>query len=156
MKDLATEAIRCAESENQDILEGNPVEEPTPLEDLIAHWRTHRRPMQSRTYKSMVPQERRQLLEDHLLATEYLMVEKASTNMKFAMLLEAEPEFPCLFVMQQQPMGMPGAPMGPMGPVMPEGTPNPLSEEMALEPMALDAQDPTAPPLPVEEAPAEL
>ncbi len=156
MKDIATEAVRCAESENQDILEGLEVEEPFKAEDLIAHWRVHRRPMQSRTYKSLVPQERRDALEIHLLATEYLMIEKARLNPAFAAKLSLESDFPCLFEMPDPMMApQPQMPM-PGGQVMPEGgmQTDPATEADVLEPQVLESQDPTAPPPLAEEQPA--
>ena len=108
-KDIATRAIKCAQSENDDFLAGRPVKPPTSFEDLVAHWKIHAQIFQSRNYKEVVPPERQAALEEHFLTTEYLMFEKGyglqdsmgmpikPGNPNFAMRLSVEcPDFPLL------------------------------------------------------------
>ena len=76
-KDIATRAISCAQSENDDFQAGRPVQPPTELEDLIAHWKIHGQIFQGRDYKETWLPERKQAAEAHFQVTEYLMFEKA-------------------------------------------------------------------------------
>ena len=76
-KDIVTRSTRCAQSENDDFLAGNPVAPPAETEDLIVHWKIHIQPMQGREYKELLEPERKAAIEQHLYITEYLMFEKA-------------------------------------------------------------------------------
>lgn len=91
-----TAAVNTAESENEDMLNGIPVEPPERFEDLITHWDSHRIPMQSREFK-MSPPEVRDLFERHVTATEKLMYEQAADSESFAMRLAALKQFPLFF-----------------------------------------------------------
>ncbi len=154
MKDVATRAARCAESENDDLLSERfqTVQEPTPDEDLIVHWKIHMQPPQSRDFKDgSIPDEYRAALIRHALATEYLMWVKGWGNMYqipptppnvlFQQRLMIEcPNFPVYFTMPpMQPM------MGPMGPVGGEG--GPMGPGVPLENPTRD-QVPPGEPLP--------
>lgn len=131
MKDIATRAARCAESENDDLLSEryNIVPESTEDEDLIVHWKIHMQPIQSRDFKDGTPLEFKQALINHIMGTEYNMWVKAFGNLyegslgnelfKQKMMLEC-PEWPTYFKLPspQAVMGaMPltGAPPMPMG-----------------------------------------
>ena len=46
-----TAAVTAAEAENQSMMEGAKIDSPTRYEDLIAHWETHRIPMQTLDFK---------------------------------------------------------------------------------------------------------
>lgn len=120
-KDIITRAVKCAESENDDFLAGRPVDDPTELEDLIAHWKVHAQIFQLRDYKVLTPPDRKAALEEHFGITEYLMFEKAygitdSTGMQlrvgnpaFGQRLVFEcPNFPMLMKTPVPPL-MPGA-----------------------------------------------
>lgn len=140
-KDIITRAIKCAQSENDDFLAGRPVDPPTEVEDLVAHWKTHAQAFQTRDYKVLVSPEKKMAFEEHFRITEYLMHEKAygimdsmgmplrPPNMMFQQRLMMEcPDFPLLLqapVMQPM-MGAMGGGVGVGGP-MPEasGTVNP-------------------------------
>jgi hypothetical protein len=94
MQTLATEAIRAAESENEDILEGNPVEEPKEWEDHIIHLRVHYKKMQARSFKEDVPLERQRALMTHVKVTEMLAAEKAAINPLFGAKLAQLEQYP--------------------------------------------------------------
>ena len=130
--DLYTAAVDSAQSENEDMYEGLPVEAPQPYQNLPVHWNEHFLFMQSKEFSdtTSVPQAVRQLFAEHLLATEYLMYEKAKRSFAFAQELMTLPHFPCLLeigpqsaipetqatiaqllLLHQQPP-LPAAPMG--------------------------------------------
>lgn len=161
-KDIVTRATRCAESENDDFLAGRPVSPPTETEDLIAHWRIHAQAFQSREYKEMVEPQKKALLEEHFLVTEYLMFEKANGIMDsmgmplrmgnpiFAQKMAMEcPDFPLLLkTPTPPPMLMAGGGMGPGGPLpQASGTlqPAPLGGGAPLEGGAPAAPPPLPP-----------
>lgn len=94
MQSLATEAIRAAESEDEDLLEGNPVEEPKEWEDHIIHLRVHYKKMQARSFKEDVPDENQRALITHIKVTEMLAAEKATINPLFAAKLAQLEQYP--------------------------------------------------------------
>ena len=116
-KDIMARAVECANSENEDLLDGKSVPDPTMQEDLIQHWIIHRQIMQGREYKETgyIPEAAKQAFEAHFLATEMLMAEKAMgtpmslPNPMFSQLLMAQcPDFPVMFNMPTSPaMGAP-------------------------------------------------
>jgi len=91
-----TSAVTSAEAENQSMMEGEPVQPPARYEDLIAHWETHRIPMQTLDFKH-APIEIQDLFIGHLAATEKLMFEQAAENPVFAARLETLRQFPLLY-----------------------------------------------------------
>lgn len=150
-KDIATRAVECANSENEDLLDGKPVIPPSPDEDLIQHWLIHRQPMQSREYKDSgyYPDTAKQAHREHLLATEYLMWSKAFGTMlnpggnplfKQKMLMMC-PEFPVVFspppMMPQMPFPAGGgaAVASPVPPLTPEANMPDAAPAGPLEPM---------------------
>jgi len=78
-----TLAVRTAESEVEDMLEGKPVADPEPWEDLIVHWRVKVKAIQARSFKEEVPPELREVLKENIKIIEFLMTEKAKENPKF-------------------------------------------------------------------------
>ncbi len=122
-----TAAVSSAEAENETMYDGKEVESPERFEDLIAHWETHRIPMQTLDFK-MSPQEIQALFIGHVAATEKLMVEQASESETFAARLEGLRQFPMFY--------MP-IPVNEVSPEMGgEGLPEPVPEQ------ALDANIP--------------
>lgn len=109
-KDVVSRAYRCAKSENDDMIEGVPVADPTEDEDLVTHLKTHYQAVQSRSFKEGLPPERKQAFQRHVLITEYAAYKKAygilaptgeplaNPNLMFRAKLEIElPEFPVYF-----------------------------------------------------------
>lgn len=94
---LTTMAVRSAESEVEDILEGRPVADPEPHEDLITHWRVKVKAMQQRSFKEEVPPEFRATLKENVMLLEFLMFEKAGENPKFQAELATLSLFPIFY-----------------------------------------------------------
>ena len=167
-KDIVTRAIKCAQSENDDFLAGRPVKPPTETEDLIAHWKIHAQVFQSREYKEIVPDQIKQLIEQHHYVTEYLMFEKANGindsmgnpmrmgNPLYAQRIAMEcPDFPLLLqtptpppMMAPQPgMGPPGGPTPPATGLLqaqPLGTGAPMEVGGSAAPPPPPAQPPSS------------
>lgn len=80
---LASEAIRNADSENEDLMAGEPVALPEEFEDHIAHWNSHVKAMQSRSFKEESTDEVYEAMREHVFETEELMIEKASNSPLF-------------------------------------------------------------------------
>lgn len=123
--DIATAAIKQAESENEDILDGRKVSDPSRFEEHVQHWKTHMIRMQSRVFKEMVPEEEQQALFDHVGMHEMLMFEILQTNPNYQQLLQQIPNWPIFFKlpppMPVAPLPAPGAAPMPGGP-MPQGS----------------------------------
>lgn len=93
---VITAAVSSAEAENQDMFDGNEVMEPSRYEDLIAHWETHRIPMQTLDFKHS-PENIKEAFIKHLAATEKLMIEVASESETFEARLDGLRQFPMLY-----------------------------------------------------------
>lgn len=158
-QDQVTKAVRCAKSENQDMLSGVAVAEPRPDEDLIAHWREHMKVPQSRDYKEgKVPDQLRAAFENHMMITEYLMFKKAfgltlSTgqpiemgNPLFQQKLMLYPDWPIYFkipVPGQAPMMPPGQGPTNIPPGIPQGSalvPPPVNQILPPAPVSSAGQ----------------
>jgi len=94
MNSLITVALRTAESENEDILQGKFVSDPEDFEDHIIHWKVHTKAVQDRSFKEECPPLYRQELLEHIAIHEFLMVEKAQQNPLFQSKLAELPLFP--------------------------------------------------------------
>ena len=77
---LATDAIQAADSENEDIMAGEPVGLPEDWEDHIAHWESHVRAVQGRVFKEEATPEVKEEMKKHIKITEQLMIEKMKGN----------------------------------------------------------------------------
>ena len=80
---MATEALRSADSENEDLMAGIEVMPPEEWEDHIAHWESHVKAMQSRSFKEEAANEVVDAFKAHLYDTEELMIEKMSSSPLF-------------------------------------------------------------------------
>jgi hypothetical protein len=94
---MITAAVRTAESEIEDILQGKAVADPEPFDDLIVHWRVKVKAMQSRSFKEEVPPEFREALKENVAMIEFLAVEKAQENPKFQAELAQLSLFPLFY-----------------------------------------------------------
>ena len=102
---LATEAIRAADSENEDMLSGESVGMPEDWEDHIAHWESHVRAVQNRTFKEEAGPEIQAAMKQHIHVTEQLMIEKMAMNPLFQAKVAELKLFPLFFHDQgAQPM----------------------------------------------------
>lgn len=126
-----TAAVSSAESENQEMMNGVEVESPTRYEDLIAHWDTHRIPMQTLDFKHS-SEDIQEFFIGHVAATEKLMFEQAAENPIFAQRLEQLRQFPMCYT--PKPVNEPiPQPIGPEGMSPMEGPP-PMPEQPINEP----------------------
>ena len=99
---LATMAIRSADSENEDLLNGRETASPEEYEDHIAHLRSHYKAIQSRTFKEEVDNEAYAALKMHIEETETLAMMQAEKNPLFGAELSRLRLFP-MFVEGQAP-----------------------------------------------------
>jgi len=83
MTKLSTDAIQAADSENEDIFAGEPVGMPEDWEDHIAHWESHVRSVQSRSFKEEATPEIKEAMKMHIKITEQLIIEKMANNPLF-------------------------------------------------------------------------
>lgn len=83
MQSLISEAVRSADSENEDLMSGEPVGLPEEWEDHIVHWEAHVRHMQSRSFKEEATPEVRKAFKEHLRVTEEAMFLKMQTSPQF-------------------------------------------------------------------------
>lgn len=133
-------AARSAELENERMIKGEEVKEPAPHENHAVHWATHFQAMQDYSFKEL-PEDIQQRAKDHLMATEYLIYEKAKNNPMLLQQMSANPNFPALYtppeptMLPPMPMGgeMPaGAMAGPMDAMAPmQSQGEPMSPEAA-------------------------
>ena len=101
---LATEAVRSADSENEDIMSERVVALPEEWEEHIAHWRSHVKAMQSRTFKEEASNAAVDAMKQHVFITEKLMLDKASRNPNFQAQLATLPNFPIFHHAAPAPM----------------------------------------------------
>lgn len=144
--DSATVAIRAAEAETERLLDEATLNQitidPKDYENHLLHWRVHTKAVQQYSFKFSTPLAQQQALEDHILAHEMLMVEKAKTNPLFAKKLEQLDLFPMFYklplppIQPMQAMAPQAAPMAPppsgMMPPQPFGQPPGLPANPAL------------------------
>jgi len=151
-----TISLRAAEAENEMLLQNKPVQDPEDYEDQIVHWKTHVKAMRQWSYKNRAPAEVKKLMEEHVMATEMLMVEYAVKNPAFAELLVGLQGFPLFYVPQMTPEDtidplmitpepMPG---GELPPEAQEALPEDFApEEMATQMPGEPTVEPGIPPL---------
>ncbi len=146
-----TVSLRAAEAENEALMEGKEVKEPEEYENLIIHWHCHIRLAQDWGFKYQTPQNIQQAVIDHIMATEYLMSQKAVTNPAFAQRLAALDGFPLFFKTADQVAAEEAAAVGAVPPPPVPGEPGAPPPELAPpQPINPDLpgaepQDPTIP-----------
>lgn len=150
-----TAAVRAAEAENEAFLNGDKVAPPAQWEDLIMHWNAHAKLMQEYSFKKNTPPEIVKAVEDHMLATEMMMADKASKSQAFAQALSTLVNFPMVYELPPPPPVM--GPQPPLGaPPMPgdQGIPQqgmPASESQPPMPFQEPAQEQNNVPPPAEQ-----
>ena len=93
---LTTAAVQAADSENEDLLAGRKVPDPQEWEDHIAHWNSHSKMVQQRSFKEDTPPEIRQMFLRHLRLTEMAIFDKSLSNPEFAAKVATLTNFPLL------------------------------------------------------------
>lgn len=94
MQSLISEAVKSADSENEDLMAGEPVGLPEEWEDHIVHWEAHVRHMQSRSFKEEATPEVRKAYKEHLKVTEEAMFLKMENSPQFEQHLARLKTFP--------------------------------------------------------------
>jgi hypothetical protein len=102
---MITASIQAADSENDDILDGNDTTEPKIWENQILHLRSHYRAIQNRRFKDKLSEKQQNKLKMHIKVHEKLAQEKAAINPKFASKLAQLEEFPMFWIHEPVPMG---------------------------------------------------
>ncbi len=141
--DVQTAARRAAEFENERLKEGSPVPEPTKDEFLLIHWESHMTLVQSPSFKMQASEETRRLVEEHVIATEFFLVDKAKSNIALAQKLAMLEYFPAYYVPDfaipeilaalQQAQILPMAGQVEEEPPLPPGGIPPGADELAAE-----------------------
>lgn len=114
----AAASYEAAELENWKAMHGEKLDEPMSYEDLVVHWRTHKKQMHSAQYR-MWPEKRQKILHDHQLTTELLMLRKMRTNQVFGAQLQQLGDWPLLLALPDD-FGRPAGPPGAIPPPPPE------------------------------------
>ena len=91
---LVSEAIKAADSENEDIMAEREVQAPEEWEDHVQHWMSHAQHMQSRSFKEEASPQARNAMKDHVFWTEEAMFVKAEKNPEFSARLATLELFP--------------------------------------------------------------
>lgn len=102
MVKMSTDAVNAADSENEDLLAGEEVGLPEDWEDHIAHWESHVRVIQSRSFKEEASPEIQDAMKQHIHITEQLIMEKMATNPLFQSKVAALKLFPIFYHDQGQ------------------------------------------------------
>lgn len=126
-----TSGVSSAESENQEMMDGKPIMSPERYEDLIAHWDTHRIPMQTMDFKHSKPEVLAAFM-GHVAATEKLMFEVAAENPVFGQRLDQLRQFPIFYT--PRPVNEP-IPLPMEGQGMPQQAPAQAPNEMSTPEM---------------------
>jgi hypothetical protein len=165
--ELAASASEAANSENEDMFEGLPVNSPEPYQSHLVHWNVHYQFIQSREFTDTtdVPASVKDKFLSHLSAHEFILYKKALTNLALATTLSENKYFPAVFKLKegqdlplsqvilqlQQPPMPPMPPMGegmlPMGgssellPDIPQSDPPLATDELNSDPNLVEETD---------------
>lgn len=173
--EMATASAEAAESENEDMFEGLPVEAPVEWAMHLVHWNVHFQFLQSREFTDTtgVPPEVKAAFLKHLTTHEYWMYEQAKESLTFCQLLMENAYYPAVFKLganptiaqlillhQLPPGGMAQAQGGgepvPEEGAAPEGEAPPPEEAPAPEEAPMPEAPPEAPPPPEPEVPKQV
>lgn len=116
--DVATVAARASEDENEQMQDTGEMIEPTLYEDHITHWRIHTQSVQPLGFKQKADPQIQQIMHDHILAHEMMMIDQAMKNPLYQQALGLLIGFPMLAELPPPPpmMGPPPPDAGPMPP----------------------------------------
>lgn len=94
--DAAVLAYECAEREDFKMMRGGGYPEPREWEDFISHWMCHTKTLQSAGFMDW-PEERAEMVINHVMATEMLMYKKGLKSPLFRQELLQLQGFPYVF-----------------------------------------------------------
>lgn len=139
-KDIATTAIKSAESEIESILAGEEVTEPKPWDDLLVKYDIYLQKLQERSFKEEVPSGAQQKLIEHVHIMEMQMWQRSSKNALFRQKLMMNEHFPLFFKLPEGDAqifamgGMPPQPEvqgeAPSEGLPPEGLSTPIEKQV--------------------------
>jgi len=101
--DQATIALKAAQSAIEDMSKGKPVPEPQMYDDLMVHYTSFFRHIQSYRFKTKVQPEVQQQFFNHITTIEYLLFEKSKTNQKLMAEIMNLDYYPAFFVLPELP-----------------------------------------------------
>lgn len=104
MVNYLTAAVKNADSENEDLLEGRPVASPESYEDLITKWESRFALCQSRAFKEEAPEEVFNAVMTNLRQIEELIVEKMQKSPIFQAQVARLIHFPVLIDLPTPPI----------------------------------------------------
>lgn len=140
--DVGSAAARAAEQENEDMFDGKGQIEPAEYEDHVTHWRIHVQAIQAVGFKQKADPQIQETIKDHIMATEYFMIDHAMKNPMYQQVLAGLPQFPIFANLPPAPpMPMPMPPQGPPQGLPPQGPPQgpppvgPAPEQVAPQPL---------------------
>lgn len=113
--DQATVALKAAQAGISDMEKGRPVPEPQMHDDLMVHYTTFWRHIQSYRFKTRVNPELQERFYTHINTIEYLLFEKSKTNQKLMAEIMNLDYFPSFFILPELPPAPIGAPTGEEG-----------------------------------------
>lgn len=102
-RSVVTRSVRAAEAENQLILKNEDLNDPEKYEDHIQHWNIHVGQLREWNFKNKTPKDSQMRLQDHVMAHEMLMVQKAKQNPAFMQMLMGMPDFPIFYKAETSP-----------------------------------------------------
>jgi hypothetical protein len=94
---LTTAALDAAESDWEDFIEGEELPAPEEWYDLITYWKVFSKNMQSKMFRTEVPEEIREQIKSHLAALEFLMINRGAENPIFAQQITVLSQFPRIY-----------------------------------------------------------
>lgn len=94
---LASAAARAAEDENEMMISKGQMVEPAEHEDHITHWRVHTMAIQATGFKLKTDPMMQQMMKDHIMATEMMMVDQAKQSPQFLAKIVQLPQFPMFY-----------------------------------------------------------
>lgn len=135
---VSSAAVRLAELENEQILDGEDVPEPEEYEYHVEHWLIHAQRLQEPSFKLDAPKEVKQRMRAHVMVHEMHMTQLAKTSAGFQERLSTLKQFPLYF---KSDLAGPSAVETPSRPQQ-TGAPSPLTQEINQ-----DTVEPTGEPI---------
>lgn len=151
--EMAASSAEAANSENEDMFEGEPVAAPESYQSHLVHWNVHYHFIQSREFADTkdVPKEVKKKMKSHLAAHELFLYKKAQKNLALATTLSENKYFPAIFKLSEQDlplsqviMMLQSPPLPPEPAFPPEGGSNLVDESLSpdlVEPDGLTEAD---------------
>jgi hypothetical protein len=142
LQSQVTVALRKAESENEGLMAGVPVEAPLEFEYHLGHYRIHRRQLNEVAFSDL-KEETRAAFTDHVMAHEMFMTGIVERNPEYGLKITAEfPDFPVLYKPGQAAVAQMLAPPAPQTAAGGTGVSPGMSPESMPPVSALPAGDP--------------